>query len=147
MKIALICCQGGHLTQMLSLMEAFEGHNVFFITYKNPTTDKLKYRKYRVENIGTNLWKMIKTFFKAIKIFSVEKPNLIVSTGAEIAIPFYIIARLLKIKTIYLESWCRVKTKSGTGRMLYHFSNVFLVQWPDMLKKYGKKARYEGGVI
>ncbi len=29
MKIALVCAPGGHLTQMLFIIEAFEGHDFF----------------------------------------------------------------------------------------------------------------------
>lgn len=147
MKIALVCSQGGHLTEMLLLMEAFEDQDVFFITYKDPTTSQLKYKKYLVKNIGTNLWRMIEVFFQVIMILRKEKPGLIVSTGAEIAIPVFLSAKLLGIKTVYIESWCRVKTKSATGRILYHFSNIFLVQWKELLKVYGEKARFEGAVV
>ena len=147
MKIMLVCNNGGHLNEMLFLMEAFEGHDVFFIIYDDPRAKQLKYKKYVMESIGTNSWKMLKGFFKTIKILKKERPNLIISTGSEIAIPSFILARFLKIKTIYIESWCRVKTRSGTGRILYYFSNVFLVQWENLLKKYGRKARFEGGVI
>jgi len=147
MKIALVCSQGGHLTEMLFLMDAFDGHDIFFVTYTNNRTKKLKYKKYLIEEIGTNIWKMLKAFFQTFKILKKEKPNLIISTGPEIAIPATILARFMKIKTIYIESWCRVKTKSGTGKLLYYLSNYFLVQWPGLLKKYGKKARYEGAVI
>jgi len=147
MKIALVCAPGGHLTEMILLIEAFEGHDIFFITYKNPRTNQFKYRKYLIEDIGTDIRKMTNAFFQTFKILRKEKPDLIFSTGSEIAIPAIILARFMRIKTIYIESWCRVKTKSGTGRILYHFSNYFLVQWPEQVKKYGKKARYEGAVI
>jgi len=147
MKIALVCSQGGHLTEMFFLMEAFKGHDIFFVSYKNLRTNQLKYKKYLIEEIGTNIWKMTKAFFQIFKILKKEKPKLIVSTGPEIAIPAIILARFMKIKTIYIESWCRVKTKSGTGKLLYYFSNYFLIQWPELFKKYGKKARFEGAVI
>ncbi len=147
MKIALVCSQGGHLTEMLFLMEAFNRHDIFFITHPNPRTKQLKHKKYLIEDIGTDIWKMINAFIQTFKILKKEKPNLIISTGSEVAIPAIILSRFMKIKTIYIESWCRIKTKSGTGRILYYFSNHFLVQWPELKKKYGKKARYEGAVI
>ena len=68
MKIALVCNMGGHLAEMLLLMEAFENHDVFFITYKDPRIKQINYRKYLMENIGTNMRKMIKMFFKTFKI-------------------------------------------------------------------------------
>lgn len=147
MKIALVCSHGGHLTEMLLLMDAFVNHDIFFITYKNPTTTQLQYRKYCTENIGTNVWIMMKAFFHIFKILRSEKPDIVVSTGSEIAIPSIIIAKFMRIKTIYIESWCRVKTKSGSGRILYYFTDLFLVQWPELIKTYGKRAKYNGAVI
>ena len=147
MKIALVCSQGGHLTEMLLLLKAFEKQDIFFITYKNSLKNQTKYPTYQTENIGTNLNKMIKSFIQIFKILRKEKPDIIISTGAEIAIPSIILAKFMRIKTIYIESWCRIKTKSGAGRILYFFSDIFLVQWPELTKIYGKKAIYKGAVI
>ena len=147
MKIMLVCNDGGHLTEMLFLKEAFEDCDVLFLTYDDPRIKYLKYKKYCIESIGTSKLKMIKMSLKIFKILRLEKPDLMISTGSEIAIPSFILAKFLRIKTIYIESWCRIKTRSGTGRILYYFSDIFLVQWPNLLKKYGKKARYEGGVM
>ncbi len=147
MKIALACSHGGHLTEILHILEAFEDHEIFFITYENFRTRDLDYKKYLIENIGTSPLKMSKAFFKILRILLKEKPNTIVSTGSEIAIPAFIIAKFLRIQTIFIESWCRVKTKSATGKIVYPFSDLFLVQWPELLEVYGKKAKYKGAVI
>jgi UDP-N-acetylglucosamine:LPS N-acetylglucosamine transferase len=147
MKLALVCNSGGHLTEMLFLLQAFENHEIFFVTNYHRRVKQFKYKKYLLEYIGYNPWKMVKAFIRILIIFKKEKPDVIISTGAEIAIPAFFVAKLMKKKTIYLESWCRVKNKSKTGRILYTITDVFLVQWQDLLIKYGKKARYEGGVI
>jgi UDP-N-acetylglucosamine:LPS N-acetylglucosamine transferase len=147
MKIALVCSQGGHLVEMTSLIHYFKGHDLFFLTYDTPTTQKLEYRKYLIDNIGKNINKMLKAFIETFKILLTEKPDLIISTGAEIAIPVFIIGKIMMIRTIYIESWCRIKSKSGTGRLLYFISNIFLVQWPNLIKIYGKRARFKGAVI
>jgi len=147
MKVCLVCSHGGHLTEMLYLMEAFEEHDVFFITYDSLRTRSLEYKKYLLKNIGTNPIKMLISFFKMVKIFLKEKPKIVISTGSEIAIPAFYVAKLLRIKTIFIESWCRVKSPSGTGKIVYHVSDLFLVQWPQLLNRYGKKAKYVGAVI
>ena len=146
-KIALICSHGGYLTETLYLLEAFLGHEIFFITYEDFRTNNIDYDTYLLENIGINPLKMSKAFLQISKILYKEKPDMVVSTGTEIAIPAFIISKFLKINTIFIESWCRVKTKSATGRILYPFSDLFLVQWPELLEKYGKKAKYRGVVI
>lgn len=147
MKIALVCSHGGHLTEMLYLMDAFGGHNVFFITYDNFRTRELPHKKYLLENIGTNPVKMLRAFLKIGIILAREKPKVIISTGSEIAIPAFVIARFMGIKTVFIESWCRIKTKSGTGKVVYYLSDLFLVQWPQLLKLYGSKAKYVGAVV
>jgi UDP-N-acetylglucosamine:LPS N-acetylglucosamine transferase len=81
------------------------------------------------------------------KILIIEKPKVVISTGAEIAIPVFYMAKLLKIKTIFIESWCRVFEPSTTGKSIYPIADIFFVQWKQLLKKYGKKAKYEGAVI
>jgi UDP-N-acetylglucosamine:LPS N-acetylglucosamine transferase len=146
MKICLVCSHGGHLTEMLSLKEAFEGHEVFFITYDSARTRELG-RKYLLKNIGTNPVVMAQDFLSTLSILFKEKPKLIVSTGSEIAIPAFYLAKVLRIKSIFIESWARVIEPSSTGRLVYPVADVFLVQWERLLPKYGKKARYEGAIF
>jgi len=146
MKIALVCSHGGHLTEMLQLMEAFEGHKAFFITYDSPRTRALEH-KYLLRNIGTNPLVMAQAFLSMLRILLKEKPKLIVSTGSEIAIPAFYLAKILRIKTIFIESWTRVERPTGTGKIVYPVSDLFLVQWESLLKKYGSKAKYEGAIL
>ncbi len=146
MKICLVCSHGGHLSEILLLMEAFEGHETFFITYDSVRTRELE-RKYLLQNIGKNPLLMAYTFIPTFRILLKEKPKLIVSTGSEIAIPAFYLAKLFRIKTIFIESWTRVIQPTGTGRIVYPVSDVFLVQWERLLIKYGKKAKYEGAII
>lgn len=146
MRICLVCSHGGHLAEILHLMEAFEGHETFFITYDSARTRELE-RKYLLRNIGKNPLLMAYALFSIFRILRKEKPKLIVSTGAEIAIPAFYLAKLFRIKTIFIESWTRVVQPTGTGRIVYPVSDVFLVQWERLLARYGKKAKYEGAMI
>ncbi len=146
MKICLVCSHGGHLAEIIQLQEAFEGHETFFITYDSARTRELE-RKYLLRNIGTNPLLMAYALFSIFRILRAEKPKLIISTGAEIAIPTFYLAKLFRIKTIFIESWTRVVQPTGTGRIVYPVADVFLVQWERLLTKYGKKARYEGAIV
>ncbi len=147
MKLCLVCSRGGHLTEMRALLPALEEHDFFFITYAGESAKNLPYRIYTVESIGINLYLM---FIAAIKIFQIyikEKPDVIISTGAEIAIPACYLAKLFSKPVVFIECSAQVFTPSATGRLVYWVSDLFLVQWLQLLKKYGKKARYEGSVI
>ena len=149
MKICLACSHGGHLTETLQLLKAFEGYDIFFATYNSLRNDEVKNiaRAYFTENIGYNIWRMIKACFWALGILLREKPAVIISLGAEIAIPFFYLGKLMGSKTIFIEGLARVTSASGTGKIVYPVSDIFLVQWEPLLKIYGRKARYEGSVI
>ncbi len=146
MKICLVCSHGGHLTEMLHLMEAFEGHETFFVTYDAVRTRQLE-RKYLMKNIGKNPLRMMSAAISIFRLLYKERPNLIVSTGSEIAIPAFYLGKLFRIKTMFIESWTRVVQPTGTGRIVYPVSDVLFVQWESLLSKYGKKAQYQGAII
>jgi UDP-N-acetylglucosamine:LPS N-acetylglucosamine transferase len=149
LRIALVCSHGGHLTETEALWPAFSEHECFLVTYRCERTERfdLVQRKHLLQNIGANPWRMAKAFVRAILILSRERPDVVLSTGSEIAIPFLWIGKLLGVRTVYVESWCRIRTRSGTGPLVYPAVDLFLVQWPDVLDFYGSKARYEGGLV
>lgn len=75
---------------------------------------------------------------KAIKILSKEKPDLIISSGAAPAIPFFWIGKLLGAKTIYIEVFDRIGASTITGRLCYSVTDKFIVEWEEMKKVYPK---------
>jgi UDP-N-acetylglucosamine:LPS N-acetylglucosamine transferase len=127
-------------------MDAFKGHEVFFITYEGIRSAELE-KKYTMKNLGQNIFRFILCIPRIFNILIREKPDIVISTGSEIAIPVFYIARLLGIRTMFIESLCRVKEPSVTGKIVYPVSNVFLVQWKSLLSVYGKKAQYWGNVL
>ena len=87
-----------------------------------------------------------KLFKSALKILKKEKPDFVITTGALIAFPFCIFAKLRGTKIIYIESFARVNNQSLTGNLVYTFSDLFFVQWEPLLKFY-PKAKYVGGIF
>ena len=55
----------------------------------------------------------------------------------------YKLIGLLDVDIVFVESFCRVKKLSLTGRILYFFADKFIVQWPDLVNKY-PRAEYLG---
>lgn len=149
MKIGLVCSHGGHLTEMFELTAAFEGHDVFWVTYFSERADVLakQARVHQIENIGASPWRLLKAIWPTLAILWRERPALLMSTGSEIALPFFYLGYLLGIQTVYVESVCRVTTPSQTGRLVYAIASQFYVQWPALTQVYGSKARYVGGLL
>ena len=75
-----------------------------------------------------------------------ERPDVLISTGAGIAVPFIYIGRLLGVKTIYIELETRINELSLTGLLIYPVVHHLLVQWPEMAEKY-KKCEFAGQIV
>jgi UDP-N-acetylglucosamine:LPS N-acetylglucosamine transferase len=148
-KICLAFSAGGHQTEMEQVIEAFNEFDIFFVTTKKASSKYLK-NAYYVNDTGPtrkNLFiNMVFIIFQSLRILITEHPRAIVSTGADITIPLCYWGRMLGAKVIFIESICRVKDLSPTGKLVYPIANTFLVQWPSLLKD-GSKAVYWGQVI
>lgn len=91
-------------------------------------------------------WLTILTNFpKTIKILMKERPDLVVSTGASIAINFAIAAKLLGIHFLFIESISRAEELSLSGKLIYPLADEFYVQWQQLTDKYSK-AIFKGTV-
>jgi beta-1,4-N-acetylglucosaminyltransferase len=134
---------------MLQLLDAFDGHEKLFVSYRGAREADVRALgpAYFTENLGMSPVRMALAFFWALSILLRERPDVIVSTGSEIALPFLYLGKLLGARTIFIESWCRVEDLSLTGRLVYPVVDQFWVQWPQLLKICGPKARYHGAVI
>ena len=74
----------------------------------------------------------------AWKILRKEKPDLIVSSGAAVAVPFFYLGRLFGSKTIYIEVFDRINRGTITGKMVYPVTDRFIVEWEEMKQVYHK---------
>jgi UDP-N-acetylglucosamine:LPS N-acetylglucosamine transferase len=146
-KIGLICSAGGHYTEMLQLWEAFEEYPKFLLTYREVTTMGRE-DTYYLENIFKSPVAFIKGVVRTFMILMKEKPDILFSTGSEIATPaFYFGKFLFRTRLIYLECSAQVYHASLTGRFVYPITDLFLVQWKPLLQQYGPRAKYVGGLI
>ncbi len=131
---------------MLALQEAFDGHDTFYFCYDADTTRRLP-NVYLVPNMARNPIEFLKNLWRVHRIFKKERPDMVVSTGAEIAIPVVLIANLFGIPTVYIECGAQVTHPSVTGRLMYWLADSFYVQWPELLKAYGPRAIFRGSLI
>lgn len=141
-----MCSHGGHLTELIALSDAWRGADVFWITYESTRTRGMR-RTYLIRNIGLNPLLMLVGGIRIAAILIKERPDVVVSTGAELAIPALYLARAMRIRTIFVEVWTRVRRPTGTGLIVYPVAHSFFVQWPQLLRFYGRRARYVGSLL
>ena len=61
---------------------------------------------------------------------------MIVSTGAGVALPFFVLGWLAGIPTVYIEVYDRIETPTLTARLCRPFTSALLVQWEEQQRLY-----------
>lgn len=149
-KICFAASSGGHFEQILMLKPLMEKYDSFLITektaYKADVTDKKIYYLYQVNRKEWLFpFEMIGNILKSFVIFVRERPDVVITTGVLAMIPICLLAKLFGKKLIYIESFAKVTSPTGTGKLLYKYADQFYVQWPQMKEIY-PNAIYLGGI-
>jgi len=147
-RAIVVSSGGGHLSEALLAIEGVQ-LRATIATLKLPHTQSSLQGKawktfYLVDPHG-NLFKYLLNALQSLMLVLRDRPELIISTGAGMVIPTCLIGKLLGAKLVFIETAARVHTPSRTGKLLYRFSDLFLVQWEPLLDYY-PKAKY-GGVL
>jgi len=150
-KVCFVSSSGGHLKELFGLKKLSREYESFLITEKDEFNNIIfGDKQYYVRKIDRKERKFLFHFFvllfKIFKILWKEKPDFIITTGALIGFPTCLLGKLFRAKIIYIESFARINNPSLTGKLVYRISDLFIVQWKDLLKFY-PKAVYYGGIF
>lgn len=141
MKICMVGSSGGHLTHLYMLKPFWQDKERFWVTFDkkdaNSLLEKEKvYHCYYPTN--RSLKALLINTRLAVKLMRKERPDLIISTGAAVAVPFFYIGKLYGAKLIYIEVFDRIDKPTVTGKLVYPIVDKFIVQWEEMKKVYPK---------
>ena len=153
-KVLFIASTGGHLSEMMQLKPMFKNYDYYIITEKTKSNLYLKEKyKTRVSYLvyGTKdhklsyPFKLLYNCFKSFYLYLKVHPDYIITTGVHTAGPMCLIGKIFGSRVIYIETFANMVTKTVTGRLLYPFSDRFIVQWSSMKELYPKAI--DGGWI
>lgn len=149
MKVCLVGSSGGHLTHLYMLKPFWESKDHFWVTFdKEDARSLLKGEKMYPCYYPTNrsIKALIINSFLAWKVLRKEKPDLIISAGAAVAVPFFYIGKLFGAKLVFIEIFDRIDKGTLTGKMVYPIADKFIVQWEEQKQVY-KKAINLGSIF
>lgn len=141
MKICLVGSSGGHLTHLYLLKPFWKDKERFWVTFdKEDTRSILGNETFYPCHYPTNrnLKNLIKNTVLAFNILRKERPDVIISSGAAVAVPFFYLGKLFGAKTVYIEVFDRIDAPTLTGKIVYPVTDKFIVQWEEMKKVYPK---------
>ena len=145
----LVSTQGGHLAHLLALRAWWEGQDRLWVCPDTPdVVDRLAgERVVRSYSPTTrNLPNLLRNCVLALRLVRRERPSVVVSAGAGVAVPFFVAAWLLRIPTVFIEVYDRVDTPTLTGRLCGPFTTRRIVQWRSQLEFY-PDARLVGPLL
>lgn len=147
MKVCLVGSSGGHLTHLYLLKPFWKDRERFWVTFdkedaRSILENEIFYPCYYPTN--RNLKNLIKDTILAFKILRKERPDIIVSSGAAVAVPFFYLGKIFGAKTVYIEVFDRIDAPTMTGKLVYPVTDRFIVQWEEMKKVYPKAINLGG---
>ena len=151
----IILGSGGHTSEMLRLVSALDTTKYCPQTYMLAETDTSsvsKLNKLKLEGkieliprsreVGqswiSTIFTTARATFACARVLWIYQPKLLLCNGPGTCVPPCLIAWiynrlfLRRTKIIFVESICRIKTVSLTGKILRHIADVCLVQWPEL---------------
>lgn len=139
MRLLLVSSSGGHLAQLMCLRSWWEKHDRHWVTFN--TEDAVA--KLQGEDVTwahhpttRNAKNLLRNAVQARRVLSLTHPDVIVSTGAAVAVPYFWMHSRQRSSTVYLEVYDRVETPTLTGRLCRPATDLFLVQWQEQQHLY-----------
>jgi UDP-N-acetylglucosamine:LPS N-acetylglucosamine transferase len=146
-KVLAVASGGGHWVQLLRLRPALVGLEVVYAGGHLADSGEVQgHRFYRI--CDATRWtklRLILSAFQLVCIICWERPDVVISTGAA---PGYIairIAKLVRAKTIWLDSIANVERLSLSGALVGPHADLWLTQWPHLERENGPS--FKGAVL
>jgi UDP-N-acetylglucosamine:LPS N-acetylglucosamine transferase len=143
-KVLLIASTGGHLDHLVVLRPWWERHQRRWVTFdKAHARSALAGERIDWAHHPTtrNVPNLVRNFGVAVRVMRRFRPDVVISTGAGVAVPFFVLAKLFGARTVYLEVYDRIDSPTLTGRLCRPLTDLFLVQWD------AQRAHYPGSVV
>ena len=148
--LLIVCSSGGHLLQMLEMHDAWEPFERLWVTFDKSDTRSLLRDERVIHAFGPtnrNIPNLLRNLRLAARLLRDERPSVILTTGAGVAVPFAWIGRLMGIRTIYVESVTRIDELSLSARLIAPVATQVFAQWPELADPSAGRIRFAGNLF
>ena len=137
MRVLLVCSSGGHLYQLYQLKPWWTQHDRIWVSFDKPDAESLLSGEEVVwahHPTTRNIPNLLRNFRLAARLIRRSRPDVVITDGAGVGLPFMIAGKLLRSKTVFIEVFDR--QDSLTGKLARPFVDLFLVQREAQLVSY-----------
>lgn len=148
-KVLAIASPGGHWVQLNKICNPLEDRfDVVYVTpgaqYASAINNSRKVLKITDASADSKL-KLIPLAIQLLWIFAKERPQAIISTGAAPGAIAFLLAKILPIKTIWVDSIANVSRLSRSARMIQNHADKVITQWKPLSD--GENIIYKGSIL
>jgi|GEM_PF-147977 len=149
LRLLLVGSSGGHLAQLTALEPWSRAHDRHWVCFDTPDAVSILAAEqvtWAHHPTTRNVPNLVRNLVLAWKVLRRERPDVVISTGAGVAVPFFVLGRLTGVPTLFLEVYDRLDTPTLTGRLCRPFATRMLVQWEEQRSLY-RDAEVVGCVL
>ena len=134
-KILIVSSVGGHLTEVMQVRAALEGHRVYLVVNDEAQLPAYPFEAvYRIAHAERD-WRVLWNLVEAAAILDEVRPDAILSTGAGPVVPFALLARAVPgLRVIFIESAAAVDRPTLTGRLMHFLAHDVFYPWESLAR-------------
>jgi UDP-N-acetylglucosamine:LPS N-acetylglucosamine transferase len=146
-KLLALASGGGHWVQLQRLRPAFDDFETVYVSMFESYAEQVAgSRYYTVPDASRfDLKSFAPVFLRAFRILLRERPSALVTTGSAPMLAFVLLARLMGVRTLWIDSIANSERMSSSGRLAKRLAHRVVSQWPEVAER--EKVSCWGAVI
>jgi len=152
-EVCFASTPGGHLQSLRLLSDSYVDSNHIIFTYDSVLSREMN-NTWILKHIDYHSLLSIRAVLNFVLIsvqmfifLTISRPNVVISTGGEVAPFFLYLGKLTGADVIFIEDISRSDSRSNSGKLVYPIADEFFVQHEETVELYGDKAEYHGSVL
>jgi beta-1,4-N-acetylglucosaminyltransferase len=146
-RTCLAYSPGGHAAELRRALAWISFADAFHITFDDgharPADGE---RRHYVCHPRRSLLRTLVNAAQTAAILLRERPRLVISTGADVAVAAVLLGKLLGAQVIFIETGGTL-SPSLAGRLAYPFADLFIVPWPEKLRAFPRALLARGPLL
>jgi hypothetical protein len=129
LRVLLVSSSGGVLLDVLALRPWWQRHDTCWVSTAATDTEVALSGHRVVWQAAPPTWvHVLPATWRAVRLLHRERPDLVVSAGRALAVPYFLAARVARVRTVWLETLIETGRPSRSARLCGRLAGTVLVQ-------------------
>lgn len=146
-RILAVASLGGHWIQLLRITRPLEKQcDVVYMSTHEKCARLVEGREFHAMKDFSrwNAYRIVPEFIRSVSLLRRIRPDAVLTTGAAPGLVVVMAARMLGIRTIWVDSIANVEKLSLCGKLSKSIASVTYTQWPELADE---KVKHAGNIL